>query len=119
MKLLGPFDTHFIIVMYFKEAEPLITAISRLTGTDGKTKMSKSLGNAIFLADSADEVSKKVMSMYTDADHASASDPGKIEGNVVFMYLDYFDPDKAEVENMKEHYQSGGLGDVVVKKRLI
>lgn len=102
-----------------KEAEPMISAVPRLPGTDGKAKMSKSLGNAIFLADSADEVSKKVMSMYTDADHIRATDPGKIEGNVVFMYLDYFDPDKEKVEKMKEHYQAGGLGDVVVKKRLI
>lgn len=102
-----------------QEAQAMMSAVSRLPGTDGKAKMSKSLGNAIFLADSADEVSKKVMSMYTDEQHVRASDPGKIEGNVVFMYLDYFDPDKDELEKMKKHYQAGGLGDVIVKKRLI
>jgi tryptophanyl-tRNA synthetase len=102
-----------------KEAEAIVSAVPRLPGTDGKTKMSKSLANAIFLADSADEVSKKVMSMYTDKDHVRATDPGKLEGNVVFMYLDYFDQDKAELEKMKDHYQRGGLGDVVVKRRLI
>jgi tryptophanyl-tRNA synthetase len=93
--------------------------VSRLPGLDGKAKMSKSLGNAIFLSDPADTVAKKVMSMYTDPDHVRASDPGKIEGNVVFTYLDAFDPDKDTVAAMKEHYQRGGLGDVVVKRRLI
>jgi len=102
-----------------KEAEAMISPVSRLTGIDGKAKMSKSLGNALFLSDPADVVVKKVMSMYTDPDHLRASDPGKIEGNVVFTYLDAFDADKDQVQEMKEHYQRGGLGDVVVKKRLI
>ena len=102
-----------------KETEAMISPVSRLTGIDGKAKMSKSLGNAIFLSDPADVVAKKVMSMYTDPDHLRASDAGKIEGNVVFTYLDAFDPDKAQVNEMKEHYKRGGLGDVVVKKRLI
>ena len=102
-----------------KEAEAMISPVSRLTGIDGKTKMSKSLGNAIFLSDPADIVAKKVMNMYTDPDHLRASDPGKIEGNVVFTYLDAFDPDKSQLHDMKEHYKRGGLGDVVVKKRLI
>lgn len=100
------------------EAQPLISAIPRLVGTDGKAKMSKSLGNAINLSDGADEVLKKVMTMYTDAGHVRVTDPGKIEGNVVFMYLDLFDPNKHEVAELKAHYQRGGLGDVVLKKRL-
>ncbi len=93
--------------------------VPRLAGIDGKAKMSKSLGNAIYLSDSADEVVKKVMQMYTDPTHIRVQDPGKIEGNVVFMYLDIFDLEKQEIENLKEHYQKGGLGDVVLKKRLI
>lgn len=101
------------------EARGLVTPVSRLMGIDGKAKMSKSLGNAIFLSDSADLVSKKVMSMYTDPEHIRATDPGKIEGNVVFAYLDAFDGDKQQVQKLKEQYQKGGLGDVVVKKRLI
>lgn len=101
------------------EAEPLLSVASRLPGIDGKAKMGKSLGNAIFLCDPADVVAKKVMSMYTDPEHIKVSDPGKIEGNMVFAYLDVFDPDKAEVAKLKEQYQKGGLGDVVVKKRLM
>ncbi len=100
------------------ECEPLISKVPRLVGTDGKAKMSKSLGNAISLCDSADEVRKKVMSMYTDPDHVRVNDPGKVEGNVVFLYLDLFDANKTEVSELKAHYQRGGLGDVEVKKRL-
>lgn len=103
----------------FDEIEWLKSQTPRLPGIDGKNKMSKSMGNAIFLSDSADAVSKKVMSMYTDPDHIRVEDPGKIEGNTVFMYLDIFDPDKKLVQEMKEHYQRGGLGDVKVKRRLI
>lgn len=101
-----------------KEAKALVTKVSRLPGIDGKAKMSKSLNNAIFLCDSADDVAKKVMTMYTDPDHVRVEDPGKIEGNVVFTYLDVFDPDKKKVQELKEHYQRGGLGDVKVKKYL-
>lgn len=101
------------------EPQALMSPVSRLVGTDGKAKMSKSLGNAIFLSDSKDEISKKVMSMYTDADHVRVTDPGKIEGNVVFSYLDIFDTNKQEVAELKAHYQRGGLGDVILKKRLI
>jgi tryptophanyl-tRNA synthetase len=101
------------------ECEPLISAVPRLPGIDGKAKMSKSLGNAIMLSDPADVVAKKVMQMYTDPEHIKVSDPGKVEGNTVFMYLDIFDTDKQQVAAFKEHYQHGGLGDVVVKKRLI
>lgn len=101
------------------EVKGLIAKVSRLPGIDGKAKMSKSLGNAIFLSDESDVVAKKVMSMYTDPDHLKVADPGKIIGNTVFTYLDIFDPDTDKVAQMKEHYQRGGLGDVVVKKRLI
>jgi len=101
------------------EAAPLVSHVSRLPGIDGKEKMSKSLVNAIFLSDPADVIAKKVMQMYTDPDHVRVQDPGKIEGNVVFTYLDIFDEDKAKVAELKEHYQRGGLGDVVVKKYLI
>lgn len=102
----------------FPEIKPLISSVPRLTGTDGKAKMSKSLGNAIFLSDSADMVTKKVMSMYTDPDHIRVTDPGKVEGNTVFTYLDVFDPNKEEVSDLKIHYRRGGLGDVVLKRRL-
>ena len=90
----------------------------RLVGIDGKAKMSKSLGNAIYLHDTADEITKKIMGMYTDPNHVRVEDPGQIEGNAVFTYLDVFDPNKAEVEELKAHYQRGGLGDVKLKKRL-
>jgi len=110
---------HIYNVDIFPEVTALISKVSRLTGTDGKAKMSKSLGNAIFLSDSADAVAKKVMTMYTDPDHIRVEDPGKIEGNVVFTYLDTFDSNKEKVQELKEHYQRGGLGDVKVKKYLI
>ena len=102
-------------------------ACLRLPGTDGKAKMSKSLGNCIYLSDSAEDVRKKVMSMYTDPEHIRVQDPGKIEGNTVFTYLDAFCrpeyfaefwPDYANLDEVKEHYQRGGLGDVKVKKFL-
>ena len=98
------------------------------SGTDGKAKMSKSLGNCIYLSDSADEVKKKVMGMYTDPDHLRVEDPGKVEGNTVFTYLDAFSrpehfqrylPDYASLDELKAHYRRGGLGDVKVKKFLI
>jgi len=91
---------------------------ARLSGIDGKAKMSKSLGNAIYLSDSADELQKKVMSMFTDPNHLRVEDPGKIEGNTVFTYLDVFDADKLRVNDLKEHYKRGGLGDVKVKRHL-
>jgi tryptophanyl-tRNA synthetase len=103
----------------FPEAQALIADVARLPGIDGKGKMSKSLGNAIALSDDADTVAKKVMNMYTDPDHIHVQDPGKVEGNVVFSYLDIFDTRTQEVEQLKEQYKRGGLGDVVLKKRLI
>lgn len=91
----------------------------RLPGIDGKGKMSKSLGNGIYLSDSADVVKQKVMQMYTDPTHIHVEDPGKIEGNVVFTYLDVFASDQAKVAELKEQYQRGGLGDVKIKRYLI
>lgn len=99
----------------------------RLPGTDGGAKMGKSLGNGIYLADDAETVNKKVMSMYTDPDHVKVSDPGKIEGNVVFTYLDAFAtteqikrlaPEYNNLQEIKDHYKRGGLGDVKVKRLL-
>lgn len=100
------------------EAKALLSNTPRLPGTDGKGKMSKSLGNVILLSDSADEVRQKVKTMYTDPKHLRAEDPGTVEGNPVFSYLDAFDPDKEALEAMKDHYRRGGLGDVKVKQRL-
>lgn len=102
-------------------------ACLRLPGTDGKSKMSKSLGNCIYLSDSQQDVKKKVMSMFTDPDHIQVSDPGKVEGNTVFIYLDAFCkdedfekylPDYKNLDELKDHYRRGGLGDVKVKKFL-
>ncbi len=104
---------------FFHEITPVLSETKRLVGIDGQAKASKSLGNAIYLSDSDEVIAKKVMSMYTDPTHIKVEDPGKVEGNVVFTYLDIFDADKAEVENLKKQYTQGGLGDVVVKKRLI
>ena len=103
---------------------PQNAACLRLPGTDGKAKMSKSLGNCIYLSDSADEVKKKVMGMYTDPDHLRVQDPGKVEGNPVFTYLDAFCrpehfglylPEYPNLDELKAHYQRGGLGDMKVK----
>lgn len=91
----------------------------RLPGLDGKAKMSKTLDNCIYLSDESDVVAKKVQTMYTDPTHIKVSDPGHIEGNVVFTYLDAFCSDVEKVCEMKEHYQRGGLGDVKVKKYLL
>ncbi len=101
------------------EPEALVPDVGRLPGTDGAAKMGKSLGNAIFLSDPPDVVARKVMSMFTDPGHLRASDPGRVEGNVVFTYLDAFDPDKTAVAILKEQYQAGGLGDVALKRRLM
>jgi tryptophanyl-tRNA synthetase len=100
------------------EAKALIPAIGRLPGMDGKSKMSKSQGNAIPLSASPSEISDAVRSMFTDPNHLRASDPGKVEGNVVFTYLDAFDEDRTAVEALKAHYRGGGLGDMAVKRRL-
>ena len=81
--------------------------------------MSKSIGNAIFLSDSTDEIRRKVYSMFTDPKHLKIEDPGVVEGNVVFMFLDFFDPNKEELESLKAHYRHGGLGDGQLKRRLV
>ena len=107
---------------------PENAACLRLPGTDGKAKMSKSLGNCIYLSDTAKEVAKKVKSMYTDPLHLNISDPGHLEGNCPFIYLDAFArdehferyaPDYKNLQEMKDHYTRGGLGDGTVKKLLI
>ena len=107
---------------------PTEAASRRLPGTDGGAKMSKSLGNCIYISDNSAEVKTKVMSMFTDPDHIKVSDPGKIEGNTVFTYLDAFSkpehfaeylPDYANLDELKDHYRRGGLGDVKVKKFLL
>ena len=107
---------------------PTNSACLRLPGIDGKAKMSKSLGNCIYLSDSPEDIKKKVMSMYTDPDHLKITDPGKVEGNCVFTYLDAFSrpehfakylPEYENLDALKEHYRRGGLGDVKCKKLLI
>ncbi len=103
----------------FGEPEALVGRIPRLIGIDGKAKASKSLNNCIFLSDSADIVSKKVKSMYTDPTRLKATDPGHIEGNVVFSYLDAFYNNKKHLEELKTDYQAGKVGDSVTKELLI
>jgi tryptophanyl-tRNA synthetase len=100
------------------EAHALIPPVGRLPGVDGKSKMSKSLGNAIALSATPDEIRDAVRKMFTDPNHLRASDPGTVEGNVVFTYLDVFDEDRTELEALKGHYRRGGLGDAHVKRRL-
>ncbi|MFM2600193.1 tryptophan--tRNA ligase [Vibrio fortis] len=100
------------------ECRPLLSNAPRLPSTDGKNKMSKSMGNAINLGSSEKEISTAVKSMYTDPNHLRVEDPGTVEGNVVFTYLDAFHPDKNDVEQLKEHYRRGGLGDGTTKKVL-
>ena len=102
-----------------KECKAVLSTVSRLVGTDGNAKMSKSLGNTIYIKDGSDIIKQKVMGMYTDPNHIKVEDPGKVEGNVVFTYLDIFDPNKEELEELKNHYRKGGLGDVKLKRRLI
>jgi len=102
----------------FPEPESIIGDVPLLVGTDGQNKMSKSLGNAIYLSDDAKTVEEKVQGMYTDPKHLRATDPGTVEGNPVFIYHDAFNPDRAEVDELKERYRAGKVGDVEVKKRL-
>ncbi len=100
------------------EATAMVPTVGRLPGVDGRAKMSKSQGNAISLSASPDEISNAVRRMYTDPDHLRVSDPGKVEGNVVFTYLDAFCEDRQFVDEMKAHYRRGGLGDVTLKRHL-
>ena len=97
------------------ECASMLSTVTRLPGTDGKAKMSKSLGNAIALGASPDEIRKAVRAMYTDEQHIKVTDPGRIEGNVVFAFLDAFEPDAQRVAELKAHYQRGGLADSAVK----
>ncbi|MEZ7860919.1 MAG: tryptophan--tRNA ligase [Aeromonadaceae bacterium] len=100
------------------ECQAMLSKVSRLPGIDGKAKMSKSLGNTITLGASEAEIHAAVMKMYTDPNHLRVSDPGQIEGNVVFSYLDAFGRDEALVAQLKQQYQQGGLGDVAIKRLL-
>lgn len=102
----------------FVEPEALLGEVKRLPGIDGNSKMGKSLGNAIYLFDSEEELKKKVMSMYTDPTRIHSTDPGKVEGNPVFVYHDVFNLDKAEVEDLKSRYKEGKVGDIEVKEKL-
>jgi tryptophanyl-tRNA synthetase len=100
------------------ECKAVVPDVGRLPGIDGKAKMSKSLGNVINLGASAAEITAAVKQVYTDPLHLKVSDPGHLEGNVAFIYLDAFDTEKASLQEMKDHYVRGGLGDSIVKKRL-
>ena len=102
----------------FPEPEALVGRVPRLVGIDGEAKMSKSLGNCIYLSDTEEEVAKKVKKMYTDPTRIKATDPGHIEGNVVFTYLDAFYSDKKELESLKGKYTQGKVGDVEIKELL-
>ncbi|WP_026885499.1 tryptophan--tRNA ligase [Clostridium beijerinckii] len=117
-EIVRSFNSLYGEVLVEPEAVLPSSNAGRLPGTDGKAKMSKSIGNCIYLSDDADTIKKKVMSMYTDPNHIRVEDPGQIEGNTVFTYLDVFATDKNTVEEMKEHYKRGGLGDVKVKRYL-
>ncbi|HQO67055.1 MAG TPA: tryptophan--tRNA ligase, partial [Spirochaetales bacterium] len=102
----------------FPVPDAMVSEYGSLVGTDGNAKMSKSLNNAIFLSDDERTVEKRVMSMYTDPKRVSADVPGTVEGNPVFQYHDAFNPDKAEVEDLKARYRAGTVGDVEVKQKL-
>lgn len=104
---------------YFKDVKSLQGQVGRLVGIDGKSKMSKSLGNSIGFTDSFKDLKAKVQKMYTDPNHLKIEDPGTVEGHVVFTFLDLFDPNKEELEELKNHYRRGGLGDGTLKQRLL
>jgi tryptophanyl-tRNA synthetase len=102
----------------FPEPQGLVGRVPRLVGTDGQAKMSKSLGNAIYLKDPPDVVREKVRSMYTDPTRLRATDPGHVEGNPVFLYHEAFNPDRDEVADLEDRYRRGAVGDVEVKQKL-
>ncbi|MGX7200370.1 tryptophan--tRNA ligase [Enterococcus nangangensis] len=118
-EIVRDFNSTYAEVLVEPEAVVPKGAIGRLPGIDGKGKMSKSLGNGIYLADSMDVVKQKVMQMYTDPQHIHVEDPGQVEGNMVFTYLDVFGKDTAKIAELKDHYRQGGLGDVKIKRYLI
>ena len=101
-----------------RECHPLLSKVTRLPGIDGHEKMGKSLNNAIYLKDSSETIERKIMNMYTDPNHLRVDDPGNVEVNTVFKYLDAFDPNIQELQEWKDHYKKGGLGDIKVKRRL-
>jgi tryptophanyl-tRNA synthetase len=101
----------------FPEPQALVGDTPLLVGTDGKEKMSKSLANAIYLSDTEEEVEKKVMNMYTDPNRLRSTDPGRVEGNPVFIYHERFNSDRDEVEQLKSRYRAGKVGDVEVKAK--
>jgi tryptophanyl-tRNA synthetase len=109
---------HVVDRQVLVECEAVLSSVTRLPGIDGKAKMSKSLGNAIALGATPDEITKAVNAMYTDPSHLKVSDPGRVEGNVVFSFLDAFEPDVRKVDELKAQYRRGGLGDSVVKRLL-
>lgn len=115
-EIVRTFNTTYGTV--FPEPKELLSDMPKLPGIDGGHKMSKSLGNAIFLSDAADVVQSKVKSMYTDPGHIRVDQPGRVEGNVVFTYLDAFDPDPVGLQELKLNYSTGGIGDSLIKKRL-
>ncbi|MDB5935577.1 MAG: tryptophanyl-tRNA synthetase, partial [Massilia sp.] len=100
------------------ECKAVLSQVTRLPGIDGKAKMSKSLGNSIALGASPDEINKAIKMMYTDPNHLRVDDPGQVEGNVVFAFLDVFEPDTVKLDDLKAHYRRGGLGDSVLKRML-
>jgi len=100
-------------------AEAFLSRAARLPGTDGGPKMSKTLNNAIYLSDTSDQVKKKVQKMYSDPRHLRVEDPGRVEGNPLFYYLDAFGRDASKIDQLKDHYRKGGMGDSVVKKYLL
>lgn len=101
------------------EPEAKVSQFGRLVGTDNNAKMSKSLNNAIYLSESSEDLKQKIMSMYTDPSRIRATDPGTVEGNPVFIYHDAFNPDTDEVNDLKERYRKGTVGDVEVKQKLL
>jgi tryptophanyl-tRNA synthetase len=109
---------NFLYGEFFKEPEPVVSETSRLVGTDGNRKMSKSLDNCIYLSDDPKEVEARVRTMYTDPKRIRADIPGTVEGNPVFVYHDAFNTNKEEVEDLKQRYRTGSVGDVEVKKKL-
>lgn len=116
-KIGGRFNRTYNVEV-FHHVEAKLGDIARLIGTDGNAKMSKSIGNTIYLSDSEEEVEKKVKSMYTDPDRIHPTDPGKVDGNPVFIYHDAFNTNKEEVEDLKRRYLEGSVGDVEVKEKL-
>ena len=116
VEIVRRFNTLYAPVLVEPTAH--LSQYGRLPGIDGGTKMGKSLGNAIFLSDDEKTVTARVMKMYTDPTRLRATDPGHVEGNPVFVYHDAFNPDRAEVADLKARYEKGTVGDVEVKRRL-